>query len=335
MNAQKGVVRIFDHSNEVIGAGILLANNHIATSAYVISDALRVPLNESPIGTTPVQLDFPFSEENSRFQAEVVIWQVDDDIAVLKLETDAPSDIKPTKLARETAGPGTIFRTIGFPHMNKNGVWAAGKVLGFGRNGSLQLISDHVGPSIRTGFWGAPIITRSGNVVGIIIARELAETIYAMPASRIARMLPDVAEPLNDCPIVFLCHASEDKNSVREIHKKLSSDGFASWFDEVDLLPGQKWDAEIRKAVKKAHAILVCMSNNSITKRGYVQKEIKFALDVADEQPEDVIFIIPARLEKCSVPARLAEWHWVDLFDTSGYTKLVEALNIVREANCQ
>jgi hypothetical protein len=50
-----------------------------------------------------------------------------------------------------------------------------------------------------------------------------------------------------------------------------------------------------------------------------VQKEIKFALDVADEQPEDTIFLIPLKLEECDVPERLARWHWVDPVGPHGY----------------
>lgn len=68
------------------------------------------------------------------------------------------------------------------------------------------------------------------------------------------------------------------------------------------------------------------MSRNSITKTGYVQKEIRLAIDVADEQPEGTIFIIPVRLENCDVPDRLRRLHWVDLFSENGYPLLVLAL---------
>jgi len=39
-----------------------------------------------------------------------------------------------------------------------------------------------------------------------------------------------------------------------------------------------------------------------ITKQGFVQKEIRFALDIADEHPPGRIFIIPVRLVDCDVP---------------------------------
>jgi hypothetical protein len=69
-----------------------------------------------------------------------------------------------------------------------------------------------------------------------------------------------------------------------------------------------------------------CLSQRSINKAGYVQKEIKFALDVADEQPEDTIFLIPLKLEECDVPERLSRWQWVNLFSANGYERLLKAL---------
>jgi len=125
---------------------------------------------------------------------------------------------------------------------------------------------------------------------------------------------------------VFLCHASNDKPFVRKIHARLKKDGFDSWLDERKLLPGQDWDLEIHKAVKDADAVVIFISEGSTTKAGYFQKEIRLALDVADEQPEGSIFLIPARLENCMVPTRLNKWQWVDLFESVGYEKLKIAL---------
>lgn len=125
---------------------------------------------------------------------------------------------------------------------------------------------------------------------------------------------------------VFLCHASGDKPRVRNLHRRLLNDGYQPWLDEIDLLPGQDWQIEIPNAVRESHVVLVCLSQKSVTKEGYVQKEIKFALDVADEKPEGVIFIIPTRFEKCDSPRRLAHLHRVDLFQETGYQKLAAAL---------
>jgi hypothetical protein len=125
----------------------------------------------------------------------------------------------------------------------------------------------------------------------------------------------------------FLCHASGDKELVRALHHRLSAEGVRVWFDETNLLPGQDWEREIRKAVRAVDVVLVCLSPRSINKSGFVQKEIKYALDVADEKPDGRIFIVPVRIEECDVPERLRRWHWVDLFSTEGYEKLLAVLS--------
>jgi hypothetical protein len=124
----------------------------------------------------------------------------------------------------------------------------------------------------------------------------------------------------------FLCHSSGDKPAVRGLYKKLQQDGLQPWLDEENILPGQNWRREIERAVRASDVVIVCISHSSTTKEGFVQKEIKYVLDVAEEKPEGVIFVIPLRLEDCAVPERLREWHWVNLFDIDGYERLLRAL---------
>jgi uridine kinase len=125
---------------------------------------------------------------------------------------------------------------------------------------------------------------------------------------------------------VFLCHSSADKLLVRELHQRLILEGFDSWLDEKNLLPGMEWETVIPIAVRESDAVVVCISKSSVTKEGYVQREIKLALDVAEEKPDGVIFIIPTRLEPCDVPVRLQRWQWVNLFEDSGFRQLTYAL---------
>jgi len=41
---------------------------------------------------------------------------------------------------------------------------------------------------------------------------------------------------------------------------------------------------EIPRVVRNADVVVVCLSSYSVTKEGYVQKEIKIALDASDEK---------------------------------------------------
>ena len=140
--------------------------------------------------------------------------------------------------------------------------------------------------------------------------------------------MTDFKRPLR----VFLCHASSDKPIVRNLYERLAKDGIDAWLDKEKLIPGQNWQIEIPKAVKNSDVVIVCLSSQSVTKEGFVQKEIKFALDSADEKPAGTIFIIPARLENCDVPDRISQFQWVDLFSDDGYEWLLKALQIRAES---
>ena len=126
---------------------------------------------------------------------------------------------------------------------------------------------------------------------------------------------------------VFLCHAKDDKPTARDLYRFLLKNGVDAWLDEEKLLPGQDWQLEISKALRETDAIVVCLSKRSITKEGFVQKEIRFALDRAAEMPEGTIFIIPARIEECEVPNSLKQWHWLDLFGERGDERLIRGLS--------
>lgn len=125
---------------------------------------------------------------------------------------------------------------------------------------------------------------------------------------------------------IFLCHSSEDKPLVRILYHLLNTDSLKPWLDEKDLLPGEDWDFAIRNAVRVSDVVVVCLSKQSRDKAGFVQKEIRYALDVADEQPDGTIFIIPVRLEPCDVPERLRRWQWVNLYESNGFELLMRAL---------
>ena len=130
-------------------------------------------------------------------------------------------------------------------------------------------------------------------------------------------------------PRIFLCHSSGDKAKVRTLYRRLTDDGMRPWLDERDILPGQDWQRAITRAVHEADLVVVCLSNDSIAKRGYVQREIKDVLDVADEMPDDRAFIVPAKLEECPVPERLRRWQWVNLHEPDGYELLLKTTNSV------
>ena len=135
-------------------------------------------------------------------------------------------------------------------------------------------------------------------------------------------------------PNIFLAHASEDKDAVRELHARLVELGFRPWLDEIDLIPGQNWRIEIPKAIKDSDVFLACLSKCSVRKQGYVQKEFRLALDTYAEKPPGSIYVIPVKLDDCEMPdlqlpqlgVSLQDIQWLDLWKQDGFDRLISAL---------
>ncbi|MBK9780389.1 MAG: toll/interleukin-1 receptor domain-containing protein [Anaerolineales bacterium] len=117
---------------------------------------------------------------------------------------------------------------------------------------------------------------------------------------------------------------------MRELSRQLMGEGWIDiWRDEKNLLPGQDWRVKIEEAVEEADVVIICLSNHSVSKEGHVQKELRYAREIALEKPEDAIFLIPLRLEECEVPRGLRFYQWVDYFGESkdsSYKALVTSL---------
>jgi hypothetical protein len=131
-----------------------------------------------------------------------------------------------------------------------------------------------------------------------------------------------MAEPTK----VFLSYAREDEVEVERLYERLLEDGLKPWMSKRDILPGEDWERSITKAVRGADFFLVCLTSRSLAKRGFLQKEIKQALEIWREKLEDDIYLIPVRLELCQVPDALLKFQWVDMFAEDGYRKLRGAL---------
>lgn len=133
---------------------------------------------------------------------------------------------------------------------------------------------------------------------------------------------------------VFLCHASDDKPAVRKLYASLKSLPWIDpWLDEENLLPGQDFDLEIYKATRDADAIIICLSKVSVTKEGYLNKEIRHALDIAEEKPEGTIYVIPLRLDDCTPSfERLKKLQWADYFTPNAHERLLKSLRLRADA---
>jgi RNA polymerase sigma factor (sigma-70 family) len=137
----------------------------------------------------------------------------------------------------------------------------------------------------------------------------------------------DHVEPNKRQLRVFLCHAHKDSAVIQEIYKHLTNNNLDVWLDKEKLLPGSDWEYEIRDAVRTSDIVIICLSKG-FDQKGFRQNEVRIALDESRLQPEGEIFIIPARLEECEVLPSLRHLHWVNLFASDGYEKLMRTLKV-------
>ena len=65
-------------------------------------------------------------------------------------------------------------------------------------------------------------------------------------------------------PQVFLSYSHKNDTEAEELRETLLASGFDVWWDKM-ILPGQDWKFEIRKAMKRCGAVLLCLSTEAAT----------------------------------------------------------------------
>lgn len=129
-------------------------------------------------------------------------------------------------------------------------------------------------------------------------------------------------------PLVFISYATPDRERVRPYVDYLIKTGLNVWIDFQQLKAGQKWDLEIKRALNKADFVIVFFSNNSIDRRGYVQREIKFVLDKLEEKLTSDIYLIPLLLDEgVSIPESVSDIHCIRSWIDDPYMSIVSAIN--------
>ena len=124
----------------------------------------------------------------------------------------------------------------------------------------------------------------------------------------------------NQPPKIFLSYARENRGIATRLYNDLNRYELDVWLDMESLLPGDRWKDRIQDAIENSSYFIALLSTRSVNKKGFVQKELKTALEVLDLFPSSERFILPLRLDDCEICERkLKEHHWVDLFGENEY----------------
>jgi len=116
---------------------------------------------------------------------------------------------------------------------------------------------------------------------------------------------------------IYIIAAKEDKAVAKQLYDDLKNAGLAVWMESQDLDAGENADVIVRKNIRNSVCVIALLSSAAVSKRGFIHKELKTALDVFDEYPADSIFLIPVRTDDCEIyEPRLESLKTVDLFSS-------------------
>lgn len=128
-----------------------------------------------------------------------------------------------------------------------------------------------------------------------------------------------------DPSTAFVSYSRDDRDFVLRLGKDLKAKGLRIWIDQLDILPGQRWEEEIEAAVSSCSKMLVILSPAAIASKN-VLAEASFAIDEGKQ-------VVPVLYRDCKVPFRLRPFQYADFRDhyDSGLEELLVTLSAGRD----
>ncbi len=129
---------------------------------------------------------------------------------------------------------------------------------------------------------------------------------------------------------VFLSHDGADKDAVAQIAARLRDDGVSPFLDKWCLVPGARWQDELREALLASQCAAVFFGTGGGGR--WRDEELQLALDLAVKTRNDyrVIPVLLPGASEAEVSGFLASRTWVDLRagldDADGYQRLLSAV---------
>lgn len=136
---------------------------------------------------------------------------------------------------------------------------------------------------------------------------------------------------MSTIPTPFISYAREDGEFAARLCADLKLAGAAPWLDREQLIGGEDWASAITRALQTSTHFVAVMSTRSVGKKGFVQKELRRALDLLEEFPPGHVFLVPVRLDDCqSTHLQLTRLQRIDFFPNyrRGFEGLVRSLGL-------
>jgi hypothetical protein len=105
---------------------------------------------------------------------------------------------------------------------------------------------------------------------------------------------------------VFLSYSSASQPWVREFTDALTASGITGWFDAHDILPGDRWQEQIEKALRQSRVLIMVLTPESI-QRPWTFFELGAAL--ADKKR--IVPVLSEGVDPADIPAVVRQFQFV------------------------
>lgn len=139
-------------------------------------------------------------------------------------------------------------------------------------------------------------------------------------------------------PLAFLSYCHENFDEVERLHDFLVKEAIQVWWDQ-DISPGSDWKHEIRQAMEKSDAFLLCLSKETEQRTtSGIYPEALDAITAYREYRPGETYVIPVRLSECTVPPveidgtrTLQRLQYIDLFGSKKTPNLRRLVDAIRD----
>jgi TonB family protein len=127
-------------------------------------------------------------------------------------------------------------------------------------------------------------------------------------------------------PAAFFSYCRADSDFALRLAGDLKAAGADVWLDQLDIIPGQRWDRAVEDTLTNCPRMVVILSPASVTSTN-VMDEVSFAL-------EEEKTVIPVIYRDCAIPFRLRRVQHVDFSKdyARGCQELLKTLAIGQSA---
>ena len=152
--------------------------------------------------------------------------------------------------------------------------------------------------------------------------------LISLPKCRVVRHDSTMKPLLSGSPNarIFVSYAREDQVPAGALVSFLRAAGFDIWFDKDSLYAGQDWRTVIEQEIAHARLLVICFSRSSVDKTGFVQKEMRLALQQTELRPSSRVYIIPVSLGWLCGASSLQRLHVLDVGAPDASRRLLEAI---------